>query len=92
VRDTISVLTPVTTPANVTKWTMSVIPATGAFSGSFTLSDVVPPATSRSVSFSGVLRQGPSGEPLIGAGFYLVPSLNGISAEQAAGGIEFKIP
>lgn len=66
------------TDASATAWTIKVTPATGIFSGSFTLRDIVPPATkatARKVTFTGILRQPPSTEeePRLGAGQFLVP-------------------
>lgn len=70
----VAVISPVTTPANVTKWKISLTPKNGAFVGSFELNDE---GDKRTVSFSGLMRQPPSGEssPLIGNGHFLLPAL-----------------
>jgi hypothetical protein len=87
--NTVSVTSPVTVPANITKWKMSVSETTGAFSGSFTLSDAVAPATRktpRTVSFCGVLRQGVTGQEPIGGGFFLLPALPGAGSSEVQSG------
>lgn len=71
------VLTPL---ANPTKWkTLTFVPTTGTFTGSFELSDLVSGKTvKRPVTFSGILRQPASmTDPLIGEGHYLLPPLSG---------------
>jgi len=90
----VSVLLPVTTPlANSTKWkTLTFVPTTGAFTGSFELSDDVSGKTvKRPVTFSGVLRQPASAlDTLIGDGHYLLPPLTG--TEKTTGEIMFTRP
>lgn len=65
--EVISVITPAPNPS---RWRMNVVPATGVFSGSY---DLIDGLELRRVNFSGVLRQGPAGEAMIGGGFFLVP-------------------
>lgn len=95
-KNVVTVTAPVTTPANATRFKLTVTPATGAFAGSFVLSDVVPAPTAtrpaatktitRTVPFTGVLRQAPAPESgtLIGAGFFLLPDLPEAPANSAA--------
>jgi len=88
-----------TTNATATAWTIKITPATGAFTGSFTLRDPAPtPAkpsatVDRQVNFSGVLRQAPAGENEVGAGFFLVPGFavpkGSAPTEQPSGEIRF---
>jgi hypothetical protein len=77
----------VTSPlANLTKWkTLTFVPATGTFTGSFELTDGT---VRRPVTFSGVLRQ-PATAPdaLIGDGHYLLPPLTG--TEKTTGEVMF---
>ena len=90
------------TNAAATAWTVKITPATGAFTGSFTLRDPAPtPAkpsatTDRQVNFSGVLRQAPAGENENGAGFFLVPGFavpkGAAPTEQPSGEIRFSAP
>lgn len=88
------------TNAAATAWTVKITPATGAFTGSFTLSDQIalPPAkpVTRLVTFSGVLRQAPAGDRELGAGFFLVPGFavpkGAVPAEQPSGEIRFSTP
>lgn len=86
--------------ANPAKFALTFSPATGAFSGSFILSDQITPApakpTLRTVKFTGILLQPPAppatGAPTtIGAGFFLVPDLVK-TAEQPSGEIRLAIP
>ncbi|MEI6712999.1 MAG: immunoglobulin domain-containing protein [Verrucomicrobiota bacterium] len=75
---TVSVVESVTPPVNTTKWTISVKPETGVFTGSFTLMDIVTSLATRhtrNVSFYGILRQGPTGDNEVGNGFFLLPAL-----------------
>ncbi|MEI6715377.1 MAG: HYR domain-containing protein, partial [Verrucomicrobiota bacterium] len=75
---TVSVVESVTPPVNATKWTVSIKPATGEFTGSFTLVDVVTSLATRhtrNVTFSGILRQAPEGDSAVGHGFFLLPAL-----------------
>jgi hypothetical protein len=84
------VLTPVTNPPNLRKWTAKVNPATGAYTGSFELFDLT---QKRKVSFSGVLRQAADAEAagLQGRGHYLLPPLKGApSTETTTGRMEFR--
>ncbi|MBC8009687.1 MAG: hypothetical protein H7067_06290 [Burkholderiales bacterium] len=89
-----SVTEPVTTPANLTAFTLATTPATGAFSGSFILSDQVspPPAkpVTRKATFSGTLRQGPTGSTsTLGHAHLLfdpVPGDSGPSANEQVSG------
>lgn len=87
----VSVLLPVTTPANSTKWTTTLDVATGKFTGSFELVDGT---QKRPVKFTGVLRQPPSSaDPVIGDGNYLLPALTGApSNEKVAGEVLFTRP
>jgi hypothetical protein len=70
----VSVLAPVTTPANTTKWKVTLTPATGAFTGSFELTDA---GKKRLVPFAGMMRQPPSTDlsGLIGDGNFQLPAL-----------------
>jgi hypothetical protein len=81
--------------ASATAWKLKITPTTGAFTGSFQLSDQLAPlpakAVVRTVNFSGTLRQAPSGETLIGTGFFLVPGF-AKSDEQPSGEIRFTSP
>ena len=86
----VSVLTPL---ANATKWkTLTFLPTTGTFTGSFELSDTVSGKTVvRPVSFSGVLRQpATTQDSIIGDGHYLLPSLSG--TERSTGEVMFTRP
>ena len=81
----VSVLTP---SANLTKWkTLTFVPKTGTFTGSFELSDAI----KRPVTFSGILRQ-PATLPdtLIGEGHYLLPPL--VGTEKTTGEVMFTRP
>ena len=90
------------TNAAATAWKIKITPTTGAFTGSFTLRDPAPTATKpsatvdRKVAFSGVLRQAPTDETEVGAGFFLVPGLpvpkGTPPAEQPSGEIRFSAP
>lgn len=91
----VSVLAPLTTPINSTKWkTLTFAPTTGTFTGSFELADVVNAKTVlRSVTFSGVLRQpAVATDLLIGDGHYLLPSLSTSSTEKTTGELMFSRP
>ena len=80
------------TDASATSWTIKITPATGAFTGSFVLSDEVDSKTvDRKVTFSGTLRQAPSDDPTIGAGFFLLPGF-AKTDEQLSGEIKFTAP
>jgi len=93
---TVSVVEPVTTPVNATKWTINVKPETGVFTGSFSLVDVVTSLATkhtRNVSFYGILRQGPTGETSVGNGFFLLPTLpSATTTEQPSLEIQFSAP
>ncbi|MDB6118127.1 MAG: Cadherin protein, partial [Verrucomicrobiaceae bacterium] len=77
------------TPVYNTKWkTLSFVPTTGTFTGSFELVDGT---LKRPVAFSGVLRQPASNaDPLIGDGHYLLPPMTG--TEKTTGEIMFTRP
>lgn len=96
---------PALVPANPTKWAVTFTPATGAFKGSFSVSDVVPAPTTanasatkvvkRTVPFTGVLRQPPvtDTDGVIGAGNFQLPPLPADAANKIRGGeILFKLP
>jgi hypothetical protein len=96
-----TLLAPLTTPANLSRFTFKVAPATGAFSGSFVLSDQVAPAPAkaerRTIAFQGVLRSPPSDESgpgsLLGAGsFLLSPLSSSDDAEHVSGEIRLGRP
>jgi Repeat of unknown function (DUF5650)/MBG domain (YGX type)/Bacterial Ig domain len=89
----VSVLAPVTSPVNRTKWrTLTFKTTDGTFTGSFELSDLVGAKTVlRPVTFSGVLRQpATSADTLIGNGHYLAPLPT--STERISGEIMFTRP
>lgn len=67
----IVITAPVTQPANTTKWTATITPATGAFAGSFELVDA---GKNRTVPFTGILRQPHGTGGALGAGQLLVPA------------------
>lgn len=96
---------PETLPANVSKWNASFTANTGAFKGSFTLTDEVPAPTSKNpeatklikrvVPFAGVLRQPPGNDMdgLMGAGYFLLPALpTDDSNEQISHEIQLLLP
>ena len=92
----VTILLPVTSPLNATGWKVTLVPSTGAFTGSFLLKDEVAgkPAP-RPVKFSGVLRQTPSAElgGIVGAGHFLLPALPGAASnEMVSGEIRFVRP
>jgi hypothetical protein len=90
------------TNAAATAWTIKITPTTGAFTGTFTLRDPAPTQTKpsatvdRKVTFSGVLRQAPSGDPDVAAGFFLLPGFpvpkGSAPTEQPSGEIRFSVP
>jgi hypothetical protein len=84
----VSVLAPVTVPANSTKWkTLTFVPATGTFTGIFELTDAI----KRTVSFSGVPRQPASAsDHLIGDGSFVLPPTSG--TEKTTGEVMFTRP
>jgi len=86
--NTFQVLAPVTSPANIRRWTSRVNPATGAFTGSFELLDVT---QKRKVNFSGVLRQGNDVQmSQQGRGHFVLPPLKGaVIQENQTGDIRF---
>ncbi len=88
----VTVNLPAVSPANPSGYKVTVTAATGAFSGSFNLSDG---GTKRLVNFSGVLRQTPLSETsgaIIGAGFGIVPQLTSQSAGTTSTSISFERP
>ena len=90
-----AVSVPLTTPANPTKWTTTLNAATGAFTGGFTLVDdnanTMNRKVTRSVPFSGVLRQpATTQDTLIGDGHYLLPLITGL--ENPSGEVMFTRP
>ena len=92
-----TVAAPITTPVNATKFALKVTPATGAFTGSFNLVDIVPPSTkasTRKVTFTGTLRQPPSSEsaPVQGYGQFLLPVPGQPTAEQPALELQLSAP
>ena len=86
--NTFQVLAPVTSPANIRRWTSRVNPSTGAFTGSFELLDVT---QKRTVNFSGVLRQDSDVQVRQqGMGHYLLPPIRGAANQESrTGGIRF---
>jgi hypothetical protein len=70
---------------------VTITPTTGAYTGSFELQELT---ESRTVNFSGVLRQTPTlTDDLIGAGHYLLPALKAApSNEQTSGALLFWRP
>ncbi|MBC8011091.1 MAG: fibronectin type III domain-containing protein [Burkholderiales bacterium] len=93
----------VSTADNPVKWTLTMTPATGAFSGSFVLTDTIPAPTvknpdatksvPRKVTFSGVLSQADAPDQAIGYGHFLLPALpDAASTEQASGEIRLLAP
>ncbi|MEI6714667.1 MAG: MBG domain-containing protein [Verrucomicrobiota bacterium] len=91
----VTVTAPATTPANATKWNITITPASGAFAGSFTLSDIVPPAVtpkSRTVKFYGAFTR-PSAATSgadFGTGFFLLPGLSTTELESGSIHLSFK--
>ena len=85
----VTVQLPVTSPPNATGWKITLVPATGAFTGSFLLKDTVASKPiSRTVKFSGVLRQPPIadvGSP-VGSGHFILPALTGASSNEVLSG------
>ncbi len=81
----VSVLTPL---VNLTKWkTLTFVPTTGTFTGSFELTDAI----KRPVTFSGILRQSATNtDTLIGGGHFLLPPLTG--TEKTTGEVMFTRP
>jgi len=88
--------------ANPNAWTLAVTPATGAFSGGFTLTDLVPAAVAgkpavkvvRKVVFTGALlapRGSDADADVLGRGFFVVPPLTK-GAEALSGEIQLKRP
>lgn len=81
----VSVVEPVTLPANSTNWKMTITPASGVFSGSFTISGT----PGRKVSFAGALRQPPSTETnpvTVGSAYYLLPAKTGAPTNEITSG------
>ena len=86
----------IATDAAATSWSLKITPSTGSFTGSFTLRDVIPPATkstARKVTFAGILRQPPATEtePRLGAGHFLVPGF-AKTEEQPSGELRLVAP
>jgi predicted outer membrane repeat protein len=83
-----NVVSVVTPEANTRRWKMTITPATGAYTGSFELLDLM---EVRKVNFSGVLRQTPTlADDLIGAGHYVLPALKADqNQEQKTGAVLF---
>ena len=85
---------------NPTGWKITALnPATGTFSGRFVLTDPTPTennpdkTTRRTVSFSGIFRQRPYDDSMIGTGFFLLPALPGAEYnEPVSGEIRFIVP
>jgi hypothetical protein len=86
-----------------TPWTISIDPASGVFTGSLQLTDIVATPTPedveamqpfrRKVSFRGVLRQANDHESLIGYGHLLLPApSNEETSEQTSGTLRFAAP
>lgn len=82
----VSVLKPL---ANVTKWkTLTLVPKTGTFTGSFELIDGL---VKRPVTFSGILRQPATAlDNLIGDGHYLLRPL--VGTEKTTGEVMYNRP
>jgi len=96
-----TLVSPATTPANLARFTLKLTPSTGAFSGSFVLSDQVAPAPAaperRTVTFKGVLRTPPAAElapgSLLGAGgFLLDPLSSSTGTDTVSGQIRILVP
>lgn len=88
----VSVNLPAVTPANPSGYKVTVTAATGAFTGSFNLTDG---SVKRLVNFSGVMRQPPLAEVtpvVIGAGLGIVPQLSGSLAGTTGTSIIFERP
>lgn len=87
----VTVNQPVTSPANQSGYKISIIPGTGAYTGSFNLTDGT---TKRLVKFSGVMRLPPSNDAaqIIGVGFAIVPQLTGQSDGTTSTRVEFQRP
>jgi hypothetical protein len=72
-----------TPPANPRAWKFSASTTSGRFTGGFRLDDTIPAATNpeatrpfrRNITFQGILRQPPAGDPIVGAGYFLVTDL-----------------
>lgn len=80
--NTVSVQTP---SANLRKWKTTLSTTYGTFTGSFELLDA---GKRRVVGFSGVLRQPPTGDDIIGDGHYLLPPTSGM--EKTTGEVLFQ--
>ncbi len=89
---------PILPSPNPARFSLTLMPATGAFAGAFTLFDQLSPSPAkpivRKVAFSGVLRQPsePGADLVIGQGFFLLPALPGSSDEPLSGEIRFSVP
>ena len=75
----------VITSSNPTKWKVTVTPTTGAFVGSFELSDG---GKKRLVPFTGMMRQPPLDDTsgLIGDGNFQLPALPGAPSNEVLSG------
>ena len=98
---TFKITSPITSPANQAKFSLTFTPGTGAFRGTFVLSDLVSSTPikrqQRTVTFQGVLRTPPGGSPengaTLGAGQFLLAPLPVVSgAESVAGEIRLQAP
>jgi hypothetical protein len=92
-KNKVSVVSPVTSPLNVTKWKVTIAPTTGVFTGSFVLAG----SKARTVPFAGIMRQPPSTDTvaldIIGEGHFLLPALpTDTSNEILSGEIQFELP
>jgi hypothetical protein len=98
---TFKITTPITTPANQAKFSLNFTPGTGAFRGTFVLSDLVSSTPikrqQRTVTFQGVLSTPPDSSSqsgaTLGAGQFLLAPLPVVSgAESVAGEIRLRAP
>ena len=96
-----TLVAPVTTPANLARFSFKADPATGAFNGSFVLSDQVLPAPAkpeqRTIALHGVLRSPASAESgpgvILGAGSFFLQALsNSTDTPSVAGEIRLVRP
>jgi hypothetical protein len=78
-------VTVLTEADNLRKWKTVLNVTYGTFTGSFELEDA---GKKRPVTFSGVLRQPPVGDDLIGDGHYLLPPT--VGTEKSTGEVMFK--
>lgn len=87
----VTVNQPVTSSANQSGYKISIIPGTGAYTGSLNLTDGT---TKCLVKFSGVMRLLPSNDAaqIISVGFAVVPQLTGQSDGTTSTEVEFQRP